>query len=366
MRLDAVHATSIEYSIKKTNRPCDEARGSDVRCLGRYHEVVSTQTAPPRPVERTHGVRSWVIVIVTNLVSLICMAWVLNGAGLTHIWGEVRRMRWVWVSLAVLSNVLGYLLQAWRWKLLLGPVERVPFFYSARAIYVGLFANEVLPLRAGELIRCFLLSKLTRVPLSVAFASALIERIFDGVWLLGCFFFCLHIHRLPPVLIKASYILGIIIVICAIVIGCAMYARKQSLGLFFGLAWPRWFNTLIEDLHLIGHSRYLYFSFLVSGAFMLSQMLPIYTLVKSDWPGTSVDGLFRDDGAASTQQCRSARTWQLGFISLGYGADVDHVWIGCGTCEALLAHPVGGDHPAVDHGGLSRTRGHRREDEPPP
>jgi uncharacterized membrane protein YbhN (UPF0104 family) len=209
------------------------------------------------------------------------MAWVLNGAGLTHIWGEVRHMHWAWVSLAVLSNVFSYLLQAWRWKLLLGPIERVPFFHSARAIYVGLFANEVLPLRAGELIRCFLLSKSTAVPLSVTFASALIERIFDGVWLMGCFFFCLHIHRLPAVLVKGGYILGIIIVICAIVIGCAMYAKKQSLGLFFGLAWPRWFNTLIEDLHLIGHSRYLYFSFIVSGAFTLSQMLPIYTLVKA-------------------------------------------------------------------------------------
>ncbi|MGI8960813.1 MAG: lysylphosphatidylglycerol synthase transmembrane domain-containing protein [Bryobacteraceae bacterium] len=242
---------------------------------------MSTQTAPVRPVERTRDIRSWAIVIFTNLISLICMGWVLNGAGLSHIWGELRRMNWAWVSVAVLSNLLGYLLQAWRWKLLLGPIQRVSFFNSARAIYVGLFANEVLPLRAGELIRCFLLSKSTAVPLSVTFASALIERIFDGVWLMGCFFFCLHIHRLPAVLVKGGYILGIIIVICAIVIGYAMYAKKQSLGLSFVVAWPRWFNTLIEDLHLIGHSRYLYLSFIVSGAFMLSQILPIYTLVKA-------------------------------------------------------------------------------------
>ena len=80
------------------------------------------------------------------------MAWVLNGAGLTHIWGEIRRMQWAWVSLAVSTNVLVYLLQGWRWKLLLRPIEPVPFFHTVRAIYVGLFANEVLPLRAGELI----------------------------------------------------------------------------------------------------------------------------------------------------------------------------------------------------------------------
>ncbi len=207
------------------------------------------------------------------------MAWVLNGAGLTHIWGEVRHMHWRWVAIAAACNVFVYLIQGWRWKLLLTPIERVPFTSTIEAIYVGLFANEVLPLRAGELIRCFLLSKSTKVPLSVTFASALIERIFDGIWLMACFFFCLHMGRLPGVLLKGGYILGIMIVICGAIIGYAMYAKKQSLALFFELSWPRWFNTLIEDLHLIGHSRYLYFSFLLSGIFMLTQMLPIYALV---------------------------------------------------------------------------------------
>ncbi len=207
------------------------------------------------------------------------MAWVLNGAGLTHIWGEVQHMHWRWVALAVACNIFVFLLQGWRWKLLLAPIEPVRFAQTVEAIYVGLFANEVLPLRAGELIRCFLLSQSSEIPLSVTFASALIERIFDGIWLMACFFFCLHMGRLPGVLKEGGYILGIMIVICGAILGYAMYARKQSLDLMFGISWPRWFNTLIEDLHLIGHSRYLYFAFLVSGAFMLAQILPIYTLV---------------------------------------------------------------------------------------
>ena len=210
------------------------------------------------------------------------MAWVLNGAGLTHIWGEVGHMRWRWVLLAVVADIFVYLLHGWRWQLLLAPIQAIPFRYSVEAIYVGLFANEVLPLRAGELIRCFLLSKSSDIPMSVTFASALIERIFDGIWLMACFFYCLHLGRLPGVLVKGGYILGIIIVVLSAILGYAMYARKQSLDLFFGMSWPRWFNTLIEDLHLIGHSRYLYFSFLVSGLYMLSQALPIYFLVHAN------------------------------------------------------------------------------------
>jgi hypothetical protein len=115
----------------------------------------------------------------------------------------------------------------------------------------------------------------------VTFASDLIERIFDGVWLMLCFFLSLHMHKPPRVLAGGGYFLGALIVVCAIVIGFAMYARKQSMGAIFGWSWPRWFNTLIEDLQLIGHSRYLYYSFLVSGLFILSQIIPLYALVRA-------------------------------------------------------------------------------------
>jgi hypothetical protein len=210
------------------------------------------------------------------------MGWVLNGAGLQHIWGEIRRMHWAWVSAAVSADVCVYLLHAWRWRLLLSPIGRIPFVQAVESIYVGLFANEVLPFRAGELIRCFLLSKFTQVPISVTFASALIERLFDGIWLLACFFFCLRLVKLPGVLLHGGYILGVLILICALILAYAMYARKQSLDLVFGISWPRWFDTLIEDLHLIGHSRYLYFSFLVSGLYMFAQIVPIYMLIRAN------------------------------------------------------------------------------------
>lgn len=239
---------------------------------------VATQVAP-LAVERTRKLRTWTIIIATNVLSLLCMIWVLNGAGLSHIWSEVQHMHWGWVAVAVVSNVLVFLLQGWRWKLLLKPVENVPFAQTTEAIYVGMFANEVLPFRAGELIRCFLLSKSSDLPLSVTFASALIERMFDGTWLMVCFFYCLHMGKLPRVLLNGGYILGVMIVFCAAVFASAMYARKQSIDRFFGMAWPHWFSTLIEDLQLIGHSRYLYFSFLVSGVFMLSQVVPVYALV---------------------------------------------------------------------------------------
>jgi uncharacterized membrane protein YbhN (UPF0104 family) len=210
------------------------------------------------------------------------MAWVLHGSNLSRIWGEIRHMDWRWVAAAVGCDIMVYLLHGLRWSLMLRPVGKVPFMYAVQAIYVGLFTNEVLPLRAGEIIRCFLLSKSTEIPLSVTFASALIERIFDGIWLMACFFMTLHMGRLPRVLLNGGYVLGVLIVVVGLILAYAMYAKQQSLSLVFGIAWPRWFDTLIEDLHLIGHSRYLYYAFVVSGLYMMAQILPIFMLVKAN------------------------------------------------------------------------------------
>lgn len=243
--------------------------------MGTY---VATQTPA---AERSRKYRSWAIFIVTNVLALVCLVLVLRGADLGHIWGETRQMHWRWVLASVVFDVCVYLLHGWRWSILLRPVQRVKFAHCVEAIYVGLFANEVLPARAGELIRCFLLSRSTAIPISVTFASALIERIFDGVWLLACFFFCLHMGKLPRVLLQGGYVLVVVILVCGVLLGYGMYAKKQSLDLFFGLTWPRWFITLIDDLHLIGHSRYLYISFLVSGAYMLAQIMPLYALIRA-------------------------------------------------------------------------------------
>jgi uncharacterized membrane protein YbhN (UPF0104 family) len=242
---------------------------------------LGTQVEPIRAVDRNNRFRSWAIIIATNLISLLCLSWALNGAGLSRIWGEARHMHWRWVLFALVSDVIVYLFHAWRWQLLLTPIKKIAFSQYAEAIYVGLFANETIPLRAGELIRCFLLSKSSGLPLSVAFGSALIERILDGVWLMLCFFLCLRFETLPGVLIKGGYILGVLIVLLGLILAYAMYAKQQSLHRFLGMSWPRWLDTLVADLHLIGHSRYLYFSFIISGVYMLSQMIPIYAIVRA-------------------------------------------------------------------------------------
>jgi uncharacterized membrane protein YbhN (UPF0104 family) len=209
--------------------------------------------------------------------------------------GELRddlaTMDWWWVALAVVADIVVYLCYALRWSVLLRPVERVGFWRPVRATFIGLFANEVLPLRAGEVLRCYLLSTWTSLPLSVSLSSALIERIFDGIWLTLCLFLTIRLVPLPRqfrYLVDGGWLLGTIVLGGAILLGIAMFRSDRKPAVERPIAppvrgWRGWrgqFSVLMKDLGLIGHSRYLYSALLQSLPYLLLQTIPIWATFK--------------------------------------------------------------------------------------
>ncbi len=225
------------------------------------------------------------LILLINLLCLACLIWVLRGANLHLLRHEVAHLDWRWVAVAMVSGVLAYGWQAWRWVLILAPVKRVSFFHSLRAIYVGLFASGVFPFHAGELIRCFLQARWNDIPLSVTVASASIERIFDGIWLMACLFVAIRlVPRMPGYIVDGGYFLGFILLVCIVFLAVAMYWKQQTLDALLRARWLNWVHILIQDLHLIGHSRYLYFAFFVSLPYLLMQAVPIYAMLQAYRP----------------------------------------------------------------------------------
>lgn len=229
----------------------------------------------------TRKLRSIALFIAVNLLSIVFLLWVLLAVDFRTLLHEVEHLQWGWVSAAVFANLLSYVLQGWRWSLVLAPVASVPLWRSVQAIYVGLFANEVLPLRSGEIIRCYLQAKWTEIPLSVTLASALIERIFDGIWLIIGVLITLQKVHLPVVIHFAGIFLAALILVCGALLAVAMYWREQTLDALLNLRRFSWVHILIKDLHLIGHSRYLYFAFFASLPFSLLQIFPIYCVLRA-------------------------------------------------------------------------------------
>jgi len=98
---------------------------------------------------------------------------------------EFRRLQYGWLAAAMLFIVIGMALRALRWNLAAGvPVTAFPAFWNSAVI--GLALNQIYPLRAGEVIRIFMLRKMAAVPLGRAATSALIDRLADALILGVC------------------------------------------------------------------------------------------------------------------------------------------------------------------------------------
>jgi uncharacterized protein (TIRG00374 family) len=229
-----------------------------------------------------YSVKKRIFLTVTNLVSLACLWWVLHDLNWSESLVEIREMNWWWVSLAVITDITVYVFHGWRWSLLLSPVERIPIMRSIRAIYVGLFANEILPLRTGEVLRCYLQARWSSIPFSVTLASAFIERIFDGFWLVLCLFITVKlVPGLPKYIVDGAAVLGVLIIAGALLVAIAMFHRHRAKSALSEHGWHRHVRILIDDLHMIGHSRYLYYAALATLPYLLTQIIPIYALMRA-------------------------------------------------------------------------------------
>lgn len=226
------------------------------------------------------------LLVVINALSIVSLYWALRDAHLSELRDDVATLDWWWVAVALISGAAMYLWQAVRWQTLLRPVEGIGFWELARAIYVGMFANEILPFRAGELLRCYLLSSRTPLPFSVSLTSALLERVFDGIWLCLSLFLILILLPLPHAqriwLLDSGAVLALVVFAAAVLLSFALFRRHRAVDIALPVGrWKRQFYILVDDLEIIGHSRFLLISFLQSLPFLLIQAVPMYAAFRA-------------------------------------------------------------------------------------
>jgi len=224
----------------------------------------------------------WALQALGYCVSAACLAWVLRGYPLSKLGQDVRSLDWRWVIVAVLCDLSVYVVHGWRWNTLLAPVKRLKLWRTVQAIYIGLFANEVLPLRVGELIRCYLLAHWNGLNLSVGFASAAIERIIDGFWMLAAFLittgFVKGINRDLSILVLILG--GLVFAGAALLTWVVMHKQRAHSAIREG-RWEMALRHVVEGLHLMGNRRTLGLTSLISLLYLLLQYLTVYALMRA-------------------------------------------------------------------------------------
>jgi glycosyltransferase 2 family protein len=235
---------------------------------------------PPDPGRERRTQR--IVAIATYLVSAICLWMVLRHSHWQEFRADVREISWGWITLAVVADIAVYVCHGWRWTVLLTPIDRIPILRSVQSVYVGLFANEVLPFKPGEIIRCYLQSRWGDVPFSVTISSAFIERFFDGVFLgLALMVTIQRTPDIPTEIRVGAWALGVALLMGAVVLAVALFHRERAATVLTGTGWRKHLGVLIHDLHLIGHSRYLYYTVLLTIPYLVLQLVPVYAAMRA-------------------------------------------------------------------------------------
>jgi hypothetical protein len=128
--------------------------------------------------------------------------------------------------------ILSLFLRTWRWQWLLRAVGQVPFGPAFRAANIGIGANMVLPARAGEFLRAYVLGRATGASKTAVFATLVVERIFDGLSILLSLLVVALLGVRSPEL-KRLGLLGGVFYLGALAGVCLFYFRRAW---FTGLA----------------------------------------------------------------------------------------------------------------------------------
>ena len=127
------------------------------------------------------------------IISAVFLFLALRGLSLDKVWESIASANLVWLLPGILVYFLAVVARAWRWQYLLGPVAVIEMASMFKVVTIGYMGNNIYPARAGELLSALLLRRNHQVPFSVSLATILVERIFDGVVMLGFLFINLYL-----------------------------------------------------------------------------------------------------------------------------------------------------------------------------
>jgi glycosyltransferase 2 family protein len=94
----------------------------------------------------------------------------------------------LWLLVAALgATALAYICRAFRWQYLLRPIGHVRYSNALRTTLIGFAASALLPARAGEVLRPYLLARREGLSATATFATIILERLLDTVTVLLLF-----------------------------------------------------------------------------------------------------------------------------------------------------------------------------------
>jgi uncharacterized protein (TIRG00374 family) len=122
----------------------------------------------------------WIGILISAGLLALMFWWI--GFDFRRLWDAMRGFEPWHLAAAAVLNLMFLVVRAVRWRYLMDPVkERVKISHLYSATMVGFMANNLLPARLGEIVRAYVIGRREDIPKSSAFATIVVERVFDSL-----------------------------------------------------------------------------------------------------------------------------------------------------------------------------------------
>lgn len=129
--------------------------------------------------------------VIGLAISLACLAYVLRELDFSTLWRLAEGVNPLYYAAVSAMMALSFWMRSIRWRLLLSPVKDCTVGSLFSVNMIGFMANNVMPARLGELVRCYALARTESLPASSALGTIVVERVLDGLCLLLVLFVAL-------------------------------------------------------------------------------------------------------------------------------------------------------------------------------
>src|SRR5262245_47784616 len=126
-------------------------------------------------------VKYWLKIVVAVAGSVIFTALFIRSIDVNEVGRALGHANYIYVAPALLLFAVSVVFRSLRWSLLFQPSVRLTWRQLVPSLLVGYAGNNLLPLRAGELLRAQHLAMREVVPRMHTFGTLMMERLFDGL-----------------------------------------------------------------------------------------------------------------------------------------------------------------------------------------
>ena len=188
--------------------------------------------------------------ILGFLVSFIFLYLTFSKVNLSNTFMHTEELSFIYLCLSLILVLLSLFLRSLRWSSILNSTinlnQKILFPISS----VGISAITILPLRLGEVVRPYLLSRDGKVSFSSAFASIVFERILDTILIIAALSIVIIFSSVPMWVINAGVGLFISISIFLLFLVLVFFYQERSATLLSRLIafLPKKYSISIQNI----------------------------------------------------------------------------------------------------------------------